>query len=136
MKSLRGRICRLLDPQTDVQSQEASPQALVQEFMVSNVHERRFILNIFRVYAASLLVQLYPNIFFPHPVRGLYTYQASGADELDVEEGEVFELSAGPNGGKDYAEGWWEGTSFSCLLCSPFFKVDMPVSPAPLNRLQ
>jgi hypothetical protein len=46
-----------------------------------------------------------------HPVRGLYTYQASGADELDVEEGDIFELSAGPNGGRDYAEGWWEGTS-------------------------
>ncbi|KAH8114438.1 hypothetical protein DFH11DRAFT_1688953 [Phellopilus nigrolimitatus] len=42
-------------------------------------------------------------------VRGLYTYQGQGADELKVEEGALIELSSGPNGGQNYADGWWEG---------------------------
>ena len=42
-------------------------------------------------------------------VKGLYAYQASGPDEIDVEDGELIELSAGPNGGQNYADGWWEG---------------------------
>ena len=42
-------------------------------------------------------------------VKGLYTYQASGPGELDVEEGAMFELSSGAGGGQNYADGWWEG---------------------------
>ncbi|TDL17213.1 hypothetical protein BD410DRAFT_776337 [Rickenella mellea] len=42
-------------------------------------------------------------------VRGVYEYSAQGPDELDVREGELIELSSGPSGGKDYADGWWEG---------------------------
>lgn len=40
------------------------------------------------------------------PVRGIYEYQSSGPDELDIAEGDRIELA---HGGKDYAEGWWEG---------------------------
>ncbi|TFY80912.1 hypothetical protein EWM64_g3101 [Hericium alpestre] len=39
-------------------------------------------------------------------VRGLYDYQAQGPDELDVREGDIIELT---DGGRNYAEGWWEG---------------------------
>jgi len=42
-------------------------------------------------------------------VRGLYDYQAQGSDELDITESELIELSGGPNGGQNYADGWWEG---------------------------
>lgn len=42
-------------------------------------------------------------------VKGVYAYEASGPDEIDVEEGELIELSSGPNGGQSYADGWWEG---------------------------
>ena len=42
-------------------------------------------------------------------VKGLYTYQASGPGELDVEEGAMYELSSGAGGGQHYADGWWEG---------------------------
>ncbi|KAF8588584.1 hypothetical protein K439DRAFT_1613424 [Ramaria rubella] len=42
-------------------------------------------------------------------VQALYTYTSQGADELGFEEGETFELSAGPEGGQNYADGWWEG---------------------------
>lgn len=51
-------------------------------------------------------------------VRGLYDYQPQGSDELGISEGEMVELSAGPNGGQNYADGWWEGKS-SLLLNLP-----------------
>ncbi|PCH40000.1 hypothetical protein WOLCODRAFT_136602 [Wolfiporia cocos MD-104 SS10] len=43
-------------------------------------------------------------------VRGLYDYQAQGPDELSVKEGGMIQLTTGPNGGMNYADGWWEGT--------------------------
>ncbi|KAJ7133001.1 hypothetical protein C8R46DRAFT_970553 [Mycena filopes] len=42
-------------------------------------------------------------------VRGLYAYEARGADELGLDEGELVELTSGPNGGQNYGDGWWEG---------------------------
>ena len=42
-------------------------------------------------------------------MRGLYDYHAQGSDELGIREGEMIELSGGPNGGQHYADGWWEG---------------------------
>lgn len=42
-------------------------------------------------------------------VRALYDYQAGGADELNLADGEMIELSSGPSGGKNYGDGWWEG---------------------------
>ncbi|THH08450.1 hypothetical protein EW145_g2696 [Phellinidium pouzarii] len=42
-------------------------------------------------------------------VRSLYTYQGRGPDELSLEEGELYELSSGSDGGQNYADGWWEG---------------------------
>ncbi|KAJ7677465.1 hypothetical protein B0H17DRAFT_1079241 [Mycena rosella] len=42
-------------------------------------------------------------------VRGLYAYEACGADELGLDEGELVELTSGPNGGQHYGDGWWEG---------------------------
>ena len=47
-------------------------------------------------------------------VRGLYDYQAQGSDELGISEGEIVELSGGPNGGRNYADGWWEGKREMC----------------------
>ena len=42
-------------------------------------------------------------------VRGLYAYEAQGPDEIDVEDGGLIQLTEGPNGGRRYGEGWWEG---------------------------
>ncbi|KAJ7021586.1 hypothetical protein C8F04DRAFT_1140261 [Mycena alexandri] len=42
-------------------------------------------------------------------VRGIYAYEARGADELGLSEGELVELTSGPNGGQNYGDGWWEG---------------------------
>ncbi|KAJ6525279.1 hypothetical protein DFH09DRAFT_1188777 [Mycena vulgaris] len=42
-------------------------------------------------------------------VRGVYAYEARGADELGLDEGELVELTSGPNGGQHYGDGWWEG---------------------------
>ena len=42
-------------------------------------------------------------------VRGIYAYTAQGPDELDVEEGKLIQLTDGPSGGRNYADGWWEG---------------------------
>ncbi|KAH6912884.1 hypothetical protein BKA70DRAFT_778610 [Coprinopsis sp. MPI-PUGE-AT-0042] len=42
-------------------------------------------------------------------VRALYDYQSQGPDELPLVESEIVELSDGPQGGKNYADGWWEG---------------------------
>ncbi|KAH9936652.1 uncharacterized protein B0H18DRAFT_974885 [Fomitopsis serialis] len=42
-------------------------------------------------------------------VRGVYAYQSQGPDELNVQEGGLIELTGGPRGGMNYADGWWEG---------------------------
>ncbi|KZS91252.1 hypothetical protein SISNIDRAFT_479235 [Sistotremastrum niveocremeum HHB9708] len=42
-------------------------------------------------------------------VRALYDYNSQGEDELALRVGQTLELSAGPDGGKNYADGWWEG---------------------------
>ena len=31
-------------------------------------------------------------------------------DEIDVDDGGLIQLTEGPNGGRRYGEGWWEGT--------------------------
>ncbi|KZT27410.1 hypothetical protein NEOLEDRAFT_1240354 [Neolentinus lepideus HHB14362 ss-1] len=41
--------------------------------------------------------------------KGVYDYEAQGADEISVHAGGLIELTAGPSGGQNYAEGWWEG---------------------------
>ncbi|KAI0662254.1 hypothetical protein C8Q70DRAFT_963999 [Cubamyces menziesii] len=46
-------------------------------------------------------------------VRGLYSYKAQGPDEIDVEGGKLIRLTEGPNGGRNYADGWWEGVDAS-----------------------
>ncbi|KAI0771170.1 hypothetical protein BD413DRAFT_613282 [Trametes elegans] len=46
-------------------------------------------------------------------VRGLYAYKAQGPDEIDVEEGKMIRLTDGPTGGRNYADGWWEGVDAS-----------------------
>lgn len=43
-------------------------------------------------------------------MRGVYAYKAQGPDEIDVEEGKLIQLTDGPTGGRNYADGWWEGT--------------------------
>lgn len=43
-------------------------------------------------------------------MRGIYAYEARGADELGLDAGELVELTSGPNGGQNYGDGWWEGT--------------------------
>jgi len=48
------------------------------------------------------------GFIFPE-VRGLYDYQSQGPDELDVSEGARIELTSGASGGRNYADGWWEG---------------------------
>lgn len=42
-------------------------------------------------------------------VRAIYDYRAQGSDEIDVQEGELVELTGGQSGGQNYADGWWEG---------------------------
>ncbi|KAK7048535.1 hypothetical protein R3P38DRAFT_1868987 [Favolaschia claudopus] len=42
-------------------------------------------------------------------VRGIYSYKSRGPDELGLDEGELIELTSGPNGGMHYGDGWWEG---------------------------
>ncbi|KAI0632446.1 hypothetical protein C8Q77DRAFT_1125758 [Trametes polyzona] len=46
-------------------------------------------------------------------VRGIYAYKAQGPDEIDVEEGKTIRLTDGPTGGRNYADGWWEGVDAS-----------------------
>lgn len=46
----------------------------------------------------------------------MYGYQAQGSDELDLSEGEMIELTEGPNGGENYADGWWEGTITDIII--------------------
>ena len=50
-------------------------------------------------------------VIYLSTVRGVYPYQAGGPDELSVQEGGLIELTSGPNGGMNYADGWWEGAS-------------------------
>ncbi|KAF7299602.1 hypothetical protein HMN09_00965600 [Mycena chlorophos] len=42
-------------------------------------------------------------------VRAIYAYTARGSDEIALSDGELVELTAGPQGGKHYGDGWWEG---------------------------
>jgi formin-binding protein 1 len=42
-------------------------------------------------------------------VRALYDYAPRTSDELPLQIGEIIQLTEGPNGGKSYADGWWEG---------------------------
>lgn len=49
-------------------------------------------------------------------VRGVYNYQATGEDEISVKEGCMIQLTAGPRGGRNYADGWWEGQCFRCVF--------------------
>ena len=46
-------------------------------------------------------------------VRALYEYSPQGADEIEIREGDLIELTSGPSGGQNYADGWWEGR---CLI--------------------
>jgi len=46
-------------------------------------------------------------------VRVVYTYDSQGSDELSLHEGDIIELSAGPTGGQNYGDGWWEGINTS-----------------------
>ena len=52
---------------------------------------------------------------FPE-VRGLYDYHSKGQDELDVSEGARIELTSGPSGGRNYADGWWEGKQRTLIV--------------------
>ncbi|OJT08068.1 Protein BZZ1 [Trametes pubescens] len=61
-------------------------------------------------------------------VRGIYPYKAQGPDELDVEEGTVIRLTDGPSGGRNYADGWWEGTRV-CWPYSTYSEADGPLDP-------
>ncbi|KAL4250780.1 hypothetical protein ABKN59_006093 [Abortiporus biennis] len=42
-------------------------------------------------------------------VRALYDYLAQGVDELTLQDGDLIQLTEGPNGGQNYGDGWWEG---------------------------
>ncbi|CAA7269111.1 unnamed protein product [Cyclocybe aegerita] len=44
-------------------------------------------------------------------VQAIYPYSAQSADELDLTVGDTLELSSGATGGRNYADGWWEGTN-------------------------
>ena len=56
---------------------------------------------------------------FPE-VRGLYDYHSQGPDELDVSEGARIELTSGSSGGRNYADGWWEGEQQGELIVKIF----------------
>lgn len=59
------------------------------------------------------------------PVRSVYAYEAQGADELSLQEGQMVELSAGPSGGQNYADGWWEGVCIVYLLVQGFLTAEL-----------
>lgn len=61
-------------------------------------------------------------------VRGIYPYKAQGPDELDVEEGAMIRLTDGPTGGRNYADGWWEGTRV-CWPYPTYSEADGPLDP-------
>jgi hypothetical protein len=44
-----------------------------------------------------------------HVVRALYDYEAQEAGEFSLQEGQLIQLTDGPSGGRNYADGWWEG---------------------------
>lgn len=52
----------------------------------------------------------------PLTVRGVYDYQATGEDEIDVKEGSMIQLTTGPRGGKNYGDGWWEGQCYRSVI--------------------
>ena len=60
-----------------------------------------------RSYLATLRHLLWINRSWQ--VRAIYDYQAQGPDELGLQEGQLIELTDGPSGGRNYADGWWEG---------------------------
>jgi hypothetical protein len=68
------------------------------------------------------------GLTFPE-ARGLYDYHSQGADELDVSEGARIELTSGPSGGRNYADGWWEGEQPGVLvkifLCGSNFSQEL-----------
>ncbi|KAG8702398.1 hypothetical protein FRC09_004760 [Ceratobasidium sp. 395] len=47
-------------------------------------------------------------------VKALYSYQASGADELSLQEGTTYELT--PDG-ENFGDGWWEGIDSKGKKC-------------------
>lgn len=50
--------------------------------------------------------------WYPLIVRGLFDYQATGEDEINVRKDSRIRLTTGPRGGKNYGDGWWEGSRF------------------------
>ena len=52
-------------------------------------------------------------------VRAIYDYAAQGSDELSLKRGELIELTAGPSGGQNFGEGWWEGKSPTSFMHVP-----------------
>ena len=46
----------------------------------------------------------------------MYDYQATGEDEINVQEGRTIQLTTGPRGGQNYGDGWWEGQCFPCTF--------------------
>ncbi|KAI0084817.1 hypothetical protein BDY19DRAFT_1043519 [Irpex rosettiformis] len=42
-------------------------------------------------------------------VRAVYDYEAQGPGELGLQEGQLIRLTDGASGGRNYADGWWEG---------------------------
>lgn len=49
------------------------------------------------------------RIYYSCLVRAIYDYEAQGAGELSLQEGQLIQLTDGPSGGRNYADGWWEG---------------------------
>ena len=60
-------------------------------------------------------------IYYYSRVRGIYEYRAQGDDELDLNVGEVIDLTSGPTGGQNYGEGWWEGELVPVRTLDPNF---------------
>ena len=54
------------------------------------------------------------NLCYSLAVIGIYDYHPAGEDEIGVKVGEKIELTTGPRGGQDCADGWWEGWYFHC----------------------
>lgn len=47
-------------------------------------------------------------------VRAIYDYEAQGGGELSLQEGQLIQLTDGASGGRNYADGWWEGEPVTC----------------------
>ena len=71
----------------------------------------------------------------PLTVRGVYDYQATGEDEIDVKEGRTIQLTAGPRGGQNYGDGWWEGRCFRCVQHLLASKAQPPSQPRSARNL-